>query len=45
MRFNFKYSVNGMAQDCIEMSQYHLSGEQAEDSTAKKKCKNSNPCH
>lgn len=36
MRFSLKFNVNGMVQDCIEMSQYHLSGEQAGDSTAKR---------
>lgn len=37
MRFRFKFNVNGMVQDCKKMS--YLSGEQAEDSTAKRSAK------
>lgn len=39
MRFSFKFNVNGIIQDCIEMSQCHVSGDQAEDRTAKRSAK------
>lgn len=39
MRFSFKFDINGIVQDCREISQYHLGGEQAEDSTAKRSVK------